>query len=71
MAIHFGVHNHLVVNDKRMEFLKETRRLIVEEVVRMPKVKMFVISMNASKTFLVKHLLNDYNDGKVEFFKGE
>ncbi len=37
----------------------------------MPKVKMFVISMNASKTFLVKHLLNDYNHGKVEFFKGE
>jgi hypothetical protein len=54
-----------------MEFLEEIRRLIVEEVVRMPKVKMFVISMNASKTFLVKHLLNDYNHGKVEFFKGE
>jgi hypothetical protein len=54
-----------------MEFLEETRRLIVEEVVRMPKVKMFVISMNASKTFLVKHLLNDYNHGKVEVFKGE
>ncbi len=71
MAIHFGVHNHLVVDGKCMEFLEGTRRLIVEEVVRMPKVKMFVISMNASKTFLVKHLFNDYNDGKVEFFKGE
>jgi len=32
---------------------------------------MFAISLSASKTFLARHLLDDYSDGKVEFFKGE
>jgi hypothetical protein len=37
----------------------------------MPDVKMFVISLNVSKTFLARHLLDDYSDGKMEFFKCE
>ncbi len=37
----------------------------------MPNVKMFAISLSASKTFLARHMLDDYSDGKMEFFKGE
>jgi hypothetical protein len=37
----------------------------------MSNVKMSMISLSASKTFLARHLLNDYSDGKVEFFEGE
>jgi len=54
-----------------MECLEETRRLIAGEVIHMPNVKMFVISLSASNTFLVKHLLNDCNDGEMELFTGE
>jgi hypothetical protein len=54
-----------------MEFLEETGRLIAEEVVRTLNAKMSMISLSASKTFLVKHLLNDCSDGKMELFKGE
>ncbi len=71
MAIHLKVHNHLVMDGKCMECSEETRRLIVGEVVRMPNVKMFVISPSASKTFLVKHLLDGCSDGEMELFKGE
>ncbi len=71
MAILLGVHNHLVEDGKWKESLEETRRFIIEEVDRMHDVKMFAISLNASKTFLARHLLDDYSDGKMEFFKGE
>jgi hypothetical protein len=30
-----------------------------------------MISRNTNKTFLARHLLDDYSDGKVEFLKGE
>jgi hypothetical protein len=59
------------VDGKCREILEETRRLIVEEVVRMPYVEMSMISLSASKTFLVRHLLAECNDGKVELFKTE
>ncbi len=36
-----------------------------------PNANIFAISLNASKTFLVNYLLNDYNDGIVELLKGE
>jgi hypothetical protein len=35
----------------------------------MPNVKMPMISLSASKTFLARHLFDDCSDGKVEFFK--
>jgi hypothetical protein len=54
-----------------MECLEETRRLTTGEVIRMPNVKMFVISLSANKTFLVKHLLDDCSDGEMELFTGE
>jgi hypothetical protein len=33
--------------------------------------KISVISLNASKSFLDKHLLNDNGDGTMEFFYDE
>jgi hypothetical protein len=32
---------------------------------------MYAISRSANKTFLARHLLDDYSDGKMEFLKGE
>ncbi len=71
ITIHFGVHNHSIANGKCKESLEETRRLITKEVVFMPNIKMCMISYSASKTFLVRHLLDDCSDGKVELFKGQ
>ncbi len=71
MAIHLRVHNHPVEDGKCKESLEETRRLIVEEVDCTLNVNMFVIFLSADKTFLARHLLNDYNNGKVELLKGE
>jgi hypothetical protein len=34
-------------------------------------VKISTISLSANKTFLVRHLLDDYNNGIVEVFNGE
>ncbi len=51
--------------------IKETKRLIVEEVDRTPNAKIFTISFNANKTILVNYLLNDSNDGIMELLKGE
>jgi len=59
------------MDGKCRETLEETRRLIVEEVVRTPYAKMFAISLSVSKTFLARHLLDDYSDGKVELLKNE
>ncbi len=64
--IHLGVHNHPIVDGKCKESLEEIRRSITREVDPMPNVKMSMISLSASKTFLARHLLNDCSDGKVE-----
>jgi hypothetical protein len=61
----------LVYNGKCRESLKETRRLIVEEVDHTPNAKISVIFSSASKTFLVKHMFNECNNGEVELLKGE
>jgi hypothetical protein len=71
MAIHLGVHNHLIADGKCKESLEEIRKLIVEKVDRTTNTKMFVISLRANKTFLVKHVFDDCSDGKVELLKGE
>jgi hypothetical protein len=69
--IHFGVHNHLIVDGKCWEFVKEIRRLIVEEVDHTLDVKIYAISLSVNKTFLASYLLDDSSDDIVEFFKGE
>jgi hypothetical protein len=70
-AIHLGAHKHLVVNGKCKEFVDNTRRLIVEEVDHTPNATIYAISLSASKSFLARHLFNDYNDGIVELLNGE
>jgi hypothetical protein len=56
VAIHLGVYNHPIVDGKCQELNEETRRLIVKEVDRMLDVKIFLTSLSANKTFLVKLL---------------
>jgi hypothetical protein len=70
-TIHLGVHNHLVMDGKCWEFVKETRRLNIEELDCTPNAKIFVISFSVSKTFLANYLFNDSSNGIVELFKGE
>jgi hypothetical protein len=64
-AIHLGVHNHPIVDGKCWEFVKEIRRLIIEEVDPTPNAKISLISLSASKT-LANYLLDDSNNGIVE-----
>jgi hypothetical protein len=71
VIIHLGVHNHLVVDGKYQKFVKETRRLIVEKVDRTPNANIFLISFNASKTFLASYLLDDSNNGTIELLNNE
>jgi hypothetical protein len=70
-TIHLGVHNHLVANGKCRKSIKETKRLIGEEVDCMLNAKISSSSLSASKTFLVSYLFDDFNDGIVELFKGK
>jgi hypothetical protein len=51
--------------------VKETRMLIVEEVDHTPYAKIYLISLDASKTFLVNYFLDDSSDGIMELFKGK
>jgi hypothetical protein len=43
----------------------------MKEVDRTPNVKIFTITLSASKIFLAKHLLDDNGDGMVELIDGE
>jgi len=70
-TIHLGVHNHLIVDGKCQESVEETRRLITKKVDRTPNAKISLISLSATNTFLASYLLDDSNDGTMEFFKGE
>jgi hypothetical protein len=71
VVIHLSVHNHPIPNGKYWEFVEETRRLIIEGVDCMFDVKISLISLSASKTFLASYLFDDYNDGIMELLQGE
>jgi hypothetical protein len=71
VAIHLGVHNHLVTNGKCQESIKETRRLIAKEVDCMLNANISLISLSVGKTFLASYLFDDSNNGIMELFKGE
>lgn len=62
---------HLVFEGEYKESLKEIKNMVVKEVLRMPNVMSFTISLVVGKTFLSPHLFNDYGEGLIEFFKGE
>jgi hypothetical protein len=69
-VIHLCVHNHPIADGKCLEFVAETRRLIIEEVNPTPDAKISSICLNASKT-LASYLLDDFNNSIVELFKGQ
>jgi hypothetical protein len=50
MAIHLSVHNHPITDGKCWESVKETRRLIAEDVDCMLNAKFFMISLIVSNT---------------------
>jgi hypothetical protein len=52
-------------------FVDETRRLIAKEVNHTLDVKIFVISLGASKTFFVAHLVDDSGNGTMELLNGK
>jgi hypothetical protein len=60
-----------MANGKCKEFVEKTRRLIIEEVNHTPNVKIFVIWLGASKTFLATHLLDENGNGIVELLNGK
>jgi hypothetical protein len=60
-----------MVDGKCKDSMDETRRLIVEEVNCTLDVKIFVIFLHVSKTFLARHLLDDSGDGTIEVLDNE
>ncbi len=66
VVIHIEVHKHPMADGKCKEFVDKIKRLIAKEVNYTLDVKIFAISLGASKTFLVTHLLDDRGDGIVE-----
>ncbi len=47
------------------------KNMVVEEVLHMPNVTSFVISLIMNKMFLSCHLFNEDGEVLVDFFKGE
>jgi hypothetical protein len=60
-----------MANGKCREYVDETRRFFAEEVDRTCDAKISMISLAASKTFLVMHLLDDSCNGIVELLNSE
>ncbi len=60
-----------MVDSKCRESMVKTKRLNTKEVGCTPDTKLFVMSLSANKTFLVKHLLDDSGDGMVELLHNE
>ncbi len=71
VVIYLGIHKHPMADGKCKKFVNKTKRLITKEVNHMFDAKIFVISLSASKTFLVTHLFDDNGDGPMELLKGE
>ncbi len=53
------------------ESLEEIKVLVEGQVFHTLDGKIFVISLNASKTFLAHHLFNENGEGHVEILQGE
>jgi hypothetical protein len=60
-----------MVDGKCKKSVDETRRLIAEEVNPTPNAKIFAISLNVNKTFLITHLFDDNGDGLMDLLKGK
>ncbi len=71
VAIHYNVHNHLIMDGKCWKFIVETKKLIIEEADRMLDAKISAISFSDNKTFLVNYLLDDSTNGMIELLKGK
>jgi hypothetical protein len=60
----------LLANGRCKKTMDESKKLIEEEVNWTPNAKISFILLNASKSFLAKHLFNDSNDDSCEVLKG-
>jgi hypothetical protein len=58
VMIHLGTNEHHVIKGMCKESLEEIKVLVEGKFYRTPDVKVFVIALNASKTFLAHHLFN-------------
>ncbi len=70
-VIHLGTHEHLVGEGMCKESLEGIKVLVEGQVFHTLDGKIFVISLNASKTFLAHHLFNENGEGLVEILQGE
>ncbi len=60
-----------MADGKCKESVDKIKRLIAKEVDCTFDVKIFMISMGVSKTFLAMHLLDDSGNGIMELLNGE
>ncbi len=59
---------HLVFKGEYRESLEEIKNMVPKEVLHMASVTSFAISLVANKTFLSRHLFNNYGEGPIKIF---
>jgi len=70
-TINLKTHAHPIYERKCTESLEKMKSMVAEEVLHMPNVTSFVISLATSKTFLSHHLFNEDGEVPMELLKGE
>jgi hypothetical protein len=69
--IHLGIDDHSMAEGHSREVFEQVKSLVEEEVSHTPWATTLTITLDASKTFLLEHLLNEDGQGLVEVLKGD
>ncbi len=68
-AIHLRTHEHFIFEGKCRKSLKEMKNMVIKDVMRMPNVTSFTISLATNTTFLSSHLFNEDGEIPMELLK--
>ncbi len=71
VAIHLNTYAHPIFEGKCRKAFEEMKKMVIEEVLRMPTTTSLAIALVVIRTFLSHHLFNEDGEGPMEFLKGE
>jgi len=71
VAIHLSTYAHPIFEVKCRKAFEEMKKMVIEEVLRMPTTTSLAIALVVIRTFLSHHLFNEDGEGPMEFLKGE
>jgi hypothetical protein len=71
VAIHLELHAHPISEGNYGESFKEMKCMVTEEVLLMPNITSFLISLAINKTFLSHNFFNEDEEVPMELLKGE